>query len=154
MAHHQESYGVHVELACEGNVLLRHIRFGAVRRYADRMDAEFVRHFQVIDGADARQQQRRDLRALEQRNHGAEIFLVAVRGKAVIDRRAAEPVAVRNLDERHARFVEAARDRAHLVEGHLVTLRVHTVTQRHVVNGDSLALEIHSSSPFSPVVVV
>ena len=66
---------------------------------------------QVVDGADARQEQRRDLGALQPRDHGAQVLLVGVRGKAVVDRGAAEAVAVRHLDERHAGGVERGRRR-------------------------------------------
>ena len=49
------------------------------------------------------QQQRRDARALHARDDGAQVLLVGVQREAVVDRRAAEAVAVGHLDERHAR---------------------------------------------------
>src|SRR3546814_5079967 len=64
----------------------------------------------MIDGADARQQQRRNLRVLHQRNHRAQILFVARRGKTVVHRCAAEPVAVRDFDQRAPRFVERSEE--------------------------------------------
>ena len=105
-----------------------------------------VRHLQVIDGADARQQQGRHLGLLHQRDHGAQVFLVGVRRKAVVDRGAAQAVAVGHFDQRHAGRVQAAGDGYHLLQRHLVALGVHAVAQGHVVDGDFLACEIHGVS--------
>ena len=38
-------------------MLLAHVGLGAVGRHADGAHAQVVRHLQVVDGADARQQQ-------------------------------------------------------------------------------------------------
>ena len=73
----------------------------------------------------------------------AQVLLVAVRGEAVVDRGAAQAVAVGDLDQRHAGRVERGRDRDHLLERDLVALRVHAVAQAHVVQDDLLALQIH-----------
>ena len=62
--HHQEADGVEPELARHADVLAGDVRLGAVRRDADGVDAAVERHLQVVDGADARQQQRGDLRPL------------------------------------------------------------------------------------------
>jgi hypothetical protein len=98
---------------------------------------------QVVDGADARQQQRRDLGLLHQRDDGAQVFLVGVGREAVVHRAAAQAVAVGDFDQRHAGFVEPGGDADHLIEGHEVTLGVHAVPQGHVVDGDLWCLEIH-----------
>jgi hypothetical protein len=145
--HHQEADGIHAQLARQGDVLFGHVGFGAVRGDANGAHAEIVRHAQVIDGTDAGQQQRGHLGALHQRNHRAEIFLVGMRGKAVVDRRAAEAIAVGDFDQRHAGFVQSAGDGAHLVERHLVALGMHAVAQGHVMNGDFFALKIHLNAP-------
>jgi hypothetical protein len=52
------------------DVLLGDIGLGAVGGHADRVHAQSVRHLQVVDRADAGQQQRRDLGLLHQRDHG------------------------------------------------------------------------------------
>jgi hypothetical protein len=58
VAHHQKADGVHVELACQVDVLFRHIRLGAVRCHTHRVHAKIAGHAQMIDRADARNQQR------------------------------------------------------------------------------------------------
>ncbi|MPN52124.1 hypothetical protein SDC9_199778 [bioreactor metagenome] len=138
MGHHQEADGVHLQLARQRDVLLGDVGLGAVGGDTDGVHPEIARHLQVIDGADARQQQRRDLGLLHLGNHRAEIFLVGVRREAVIDRRAAEAVAVGDFDQRNAGGVETGGDADHLVEAHQVTLGMHAVAQRHVVQGDVL----------------
>jgi hypothetical protein len=122
-----------------GDVLFGHIRLGAVGGDADGVHAQVVRHLQVVDGADAGQQQGRDLGLLHQRDDGAEVFLVGVGREAVVDRAAAQAVAVGDFDQRHAGCVEPAGDGLHLVERHEVALGVHAVAQGHVVHGDLLA---------------
>ena len=136
VGHHQEADGVHVELARVGDVLLAHVGLGAVRRHADGVHAQAVRHLQVVDGADAGQQQGRDLGLLHQRDHGAQVLLVGVGREAVVDAGAAQAVAVGHLDQRHTGGIQAAGDALHLVERHQVALGVHPVAQGHVVQGD------------------
>jgi hypothetical protein len=147
VGHHQEAHGVHLQLARGGDVLLGDIGLGAVGGHADGVHAQVLGHLQVVHGADARQQQGRDLGLLHLRDHGGEVFLVAVRREAVVDRAAAQAVAVGDLDQRHAGGVQAAGDGGHLLERHLVALGVHAVTQGHVVDGDLLALQVHRCSP-------
>ncbi|MCY1182737.1 hypothetical protein D9M73_233110 [compost metagenome] len=104
-------------------------------------------HLQVVDGADARQQQGRNLGLLELGNHRIEIFLVRVGRKAVVQRGATQAIAVGDLDQRHAGGVEALGHGDHLLEADLVALGVHAVAQAHVVQGDLLALQIHRAVP-------
>ncbi|MPM99595.1 hypothetical protein SDC9_146787 [bioreactor metagenome] len=141
--HHQEADRVHAQLAGVADVLLRDVRFGAVGGHTQRGDAQFVRPLQVVHRADARQQQGRHPGLLHQRDHRGQVFLVGMRRKAVVHRAAAQSVAVGDLDQRDARFVQAHGDGLHLFERHQVTLGVHAVTQGHVVNGDALAAKFH-----------
>ena len=71
-----------------------------------------------------------------------QVFLVAVRRKAVVDRAAAQAVAVGHFDQRHAGLVQAAGDRCHLLQRDLVALGVHAVAQRHVVEVIFLPLSV------------
>ncbi|MNN46390.1 hypothetical protein D3C81_1607700 [compost metagenome] len=130
-------------------MLLRHVGFGAMGGDADGLHADAVRHAQVFDGADAGQQQRGHARVLQFAQHRAQVFLVAVRGKAVVDRGAAQAIAVGHFDQRHAGGVQAAGDALHLLQRDLVALRVHAVAQGHVVQGDALA---HGVAPQAVVV--
>ncbi|MND48032.1 hypothetical protein D3C80_389430 [compost metagenome] len=54
MGHHQEPDAVHAQLAGRAKVLFGHVCFRAVSGDANRADAQFVGHLQVIDRADAR----------------------------------------------------------------------------------------------------
>ena len=69
VGHHQEAHGVHFQLAGQIDVLLGDIRLGAVGGYADGVDANLAGHLQMVDGADAGQQQGGDLGVLHPRDH-------------------------------------------------------------------------------------
>lgn len=116
---------------------------------ADGLHADVVRHAQVVDGADAGQQQRGHARVLQFAQHRAQVLLVAVGGKAVVDRGAAQAIAVGHFDQRHAGGVQAASNALHLFQRDLVALRMHAVAQGHVVQGDALA---HGVAPQAVVV--
>ena len=58
VGHHQEAGDVHAELAGGGDVLGGDVGLGAVGGDADRADAEVVGVAELLDGADAGQQQR------------------------------------------------------------------------------------------------
>ena len=145
--HHEEADGVESELARERDVLLGDVRLGAMRGDADGGDAAVLREVQVLDRADTGQQQRRDLGSGELRDHTAQVLLVAVRRESVVDRGAAQAVAVSDLDQRHTGGVERGRHRHHLFERDAMRLRVHAVAQAHVVQHDLLSLEVHVGSP-------
>ena len=146
MRHHQKADRVESELARERDVLLGDVGLGAVRGDADRGDAEIFGEMQMLDRADPGQQQRGYFGAFDRADHGAKIFFVGVQRKTVVHRRAAEPIAVRHFDERHARRVESRGDAAHLLERDLMTLRVHAVAQAHVVQHD-LAMGLAHRAP-------
>ena len=58
VAHHQEAGDVHAEVAGGGDVLGGDVGLGAVGGDPHRADAEVVGALEVVDGADAGQQQR------------------------------------------------------------------------------------------------
>ena len=53
--------------------------------HANGIDPQFIGHLQVIDGADTRQQQGRDLGVFHHRDYGRQVLLIGVRRKPVID---------------------------------------------------------------------
>src|SRR3546814_1760145 len=57
MAHHQESRDVHAKAPCRLDMLLRHIGLGAMRRDAHRAHAKIIGALEIMDGADAGEQQ-------------------------------------------------------------------------------------------------
>ncbi len=85
VAHHQEAGHVHAEIARIFDVLLRNIRLGAVSRDANRAHAEIERMTQVMNGADARQQQRRELRVLDDFGDGFDPFPIGVLAEAIVE---------------------------------------------------------------------
>ena len=92
------------------DVLRGDVGLGAVRGDAHRADAAVDRHAQIVDGADAGQQQRRDLARCFSRGITARRYSSSrVAREAVVDRRAAQAVAVGDLDQRHAGVVERRR---------------------------------------------
>ena len=141
--HHQEADGVHVEFACHIDVLFRHIGLGAVRGHTDGVHAQLFGLEQVLNGADARQQQRGYLGFFHQRNDGAQVFFIAVRRKTVVERGAAQAVAMGHFNQWHAGVVQTTGDGFHVVQADLVLLGVHAIAQGHVMQGDFFAFEIH-----------
>ncbi len=64
MAHHQKTDGVHSQLAGKGNMLRRDVRFAAVGGDPHHPRSGLIRRFQIVQRADARQQQGGDFRLL------------------------------------------------------------------------------------------
>jgi len=83
VAQHEEVGHVHSELAGLADVLDRDVRLGAVSRDADRRDAEVVSSLEILDRADARQQQRREPSVLDDVGGGLEPLDVGVRAGTV-----------------------------------------------------------------------
>jgi hypothetical protein len=67
--------------------------------------------------------------------------------EAVVDRRAAQPVAVGHLDQRHAGGIQCGGDRDHLLDRDLVLLGVHAIAQAVVVQHDAAAAQVHEGLP-------
>ncbi|MNT68501.1 hypothetical protein D3C72_2067400 [compost metagenome] len=85
MAHHQEADGVHAQVTRVLNVLLRDVGFGAVRGHPHDAGASFVGLLQVMDGADAWEQQRGHFRVLQHISHRRDPFEVGVGAEAIVE---------------------------------------------------------------------
>ena len=136
VAHHQEADGLQTELAGQPEVLDRHVGLGAVGGDAADRAAVVLRLLDVLLGADTRQHQERDLGFLGRLGGQLDQFLLGGLGEAVVEARPAEPVAVGDLDDRHARGVQRRDDGADLVLGELVALVVRPVAQRRIGHPD------------------
>ena len=79
VAHHQEAGDVHAELAGGGDVLGGDVGLGAVGGDPDRADAEVVGVLELLDGADAGQQQRGEPGVGDVRGGGLDPLPVGVR---------------------------------------------------------------------------
>ncbi len=138
VAEHQEPDGLHAEVAGGGEMLHGDVGLGAVRGDPGHRRPGVPGMPQVVGRAEAGQQQHRDPRAarlLHRRGDQAELVLGR---EAVVERRAAEPVAVRDLDDLHVRLVQRVHHRADLPLGELVRERVRPVAQRRVGQPDPL----------------
>jgi hypothetical protein len=129
VGHHQEAHGLEAELAGQPEVLDGDVGLGAVRGDAADRATVVLRHADVVLDPDPGQHQERDLGVLRGlRRDGDQLLLRCLR-EAVVEGRAAKPVAVRHLDDGHARLVEGRDDGAHLLDGELVPLVVRAVSQ-------------------------
>ena len=153
VAEHEEADGLHAELARGAEVLDRDVGLGAVRRDAHDLHPGGRGALEILDGADARHEQGGDARARGLVGGGGDERELVRGREAVVERRAAEPVAVGDLDDRHAGVVERADGVAHLALGELVRHRVAAVAQRRVGDADvrrHAALPSRASARRSP----
>ena len=130
---------IHAELAAVLDVLLRDVGFRRVGRDAHRRGAGGMRGIEILDGADARQQQHRDPRARHARDGRLDPFAIGVRAEAVVEARAREPVTVADLDGIDAGAIERRGDAPHVGDGILVADGVHAVAQRDVLDVEARA---------------
>ena len=133
---HQEADGLHAHVAGGGEVLQGDVRLGAMRRDPRHRSTRIPRHPQVLYSAEAGQQQHRDLGLPRLVHRGGDQLDVVHGGEAVVERRAAKAVAVGDLDDLHARAVQAVHDAAHLLLGEAVRHRVAAVAKGGVGEPD------------------
>jgi len=134
MAHHQEAQDIHAEFARGLDMLLRDVGLGAMGCDANRPHAHAIGSLQIVDRADARQEQRRQLRMGQHLGDRADPVPVGMGPEAVVEARAREPVAMRDLDRVDLSLIERLRDRLHMIEAILMADRMHAVPERHVLN--------------------
>ncbi len=134
MAHHEEADGVHAECAGRADVFGGDVGFGAVGGDPDHGGAGAMRVYEVVDGADSGQQQRRDPGASDHPRDGFDPFEIGVGAESVVAGRARQSVAVGDLDGVHTRGVERGGDGRRLFGAVLVPHRVHAVAQRDVAD--------------------
>jgi hypothetical protein len=134
--HHQEADGLKADAAGYLEMLDGDVRLGAVGGDPADRGAVVGRLADVFRDAKAGQHQERDLGLLRGRHGRGDQVLVRHGAEAVVERRAAEAVAVRHLDDRHACLVKGGDDAAHVPDGELVPDRVRAVAQRGVGDAD------------------
>ncbi|MCY1216803.1 hypothetical protein D9M72_286900 [compost metagenome] len=86
VAHHQEADRVHAKLAGVLDMLARDVGFGAMRGHAHDAGAGVIGGTQVVDGADAWQQQCGHLGMRNGFRHGCDPFQVGMRAESVVER--------------------------------------------------------------------
>ena len=132
VAEHEEPDGLHAERAGRAEVLDRDVGLGAVGGDAGDRGAGRVGVLQVVHRAEAGEHEDGDLGLGGLVDGGRDELHLVDLGEAVVEARAAEAVAVRDLDDLHAGRVEGVHDAAHLLLGELVAHRVRAVAQRGV----------------------
>ena len=144
---HQEPDRLHAQVTRRGEVLDRHVRLGAVGGDPGHRRARLARLAQVLDGADAGEQQHRDPRGPRLVDGRPDQRDLVDQREAVVERRAAQPVTVRYLDDLHPGAVQGADHRPDLLLGELVPHRVRTVPQRGVGDADLARRGVHAATP-------
>ena len=134
----QEANGLHAEVARIFDVLPGHIGLGAVCGYAHDARAGVVGGLEVVHGADARQQQRRDLGMPDRAGHGLDPLEIGMGAEAVVEAAALQAVAMGHLDGVDPGLVERLGDLPGLFHAVLVADGVAAVAQRNVGNVDLL----------------
>ena len=124
--------GLEAELAGEPEVLARDVGLGAVRGDPADLAAGVLGRADVVLGAEAGQHEEGDLGLLGRLHRGADQVELGRVAEAVVERRAAEAVAVGDLDDRHAGVVEGGHDVDDVLGRELVALGVRAVAQRRV----------------------
>jgi hypothetical protein len=129
---HEEAHGLHAQLPRGGEVLDRHVGLGAVGRDPGHRRPGLAGVLQVRHRAQPRQQQDRDLRRHCFLGGGADQPDIVHRREAVVERRAAQPVAVGHLDDRYAGAIQPGDHRAGHLLVELMSLGMGPVPQRRV----------------------
>jgi hypothetical protein len=102
VAHHQEADGVHAEVAGRGDVLGGKVGFGAVGDDAQHSVARTVGGLELVDFADAGEQECGRLGVLDGGGEGFDPFEVGVGAEPVDPGGAGEPVAEERGDRLQA----------------------------------------------------
>ena len=152
VAHHQEADRLHAERPGQPEVLDRDVRLGAVGGDPGHRGAGLASVAEVVHGADAGDQQDGDLgrgRLLGRRTDQDDVLDL---GEAVVERRAADAVAVADLDHLDAGAVERVHGGPHLRLGELVRHGVAAVAQRGVGDPHRTLGATHAPAPTKRVV--
>ena len=112
VAHHQEADRIHAKVARSGDMLAGDIGFGAVGRDPHGRHAQPVSGPQILDGAYAGNEQSGQSRMLDDVGHGFDPFPIGVRTEPIVEARAVEAVAMRDLDRVDAGLVQRLGDAA------------------------------------------
>ncbi len=134
--HHEEPDGLQAEFAGEAEVLDGDVRLGAVGGDPADRGAVVRGLADVVLEAETRQHQEGDLRPAGGLHRGLDELLLRGVAEAVVEGGPAEAVAVRDLDDGHARVVECADDGGDVVDGELVLLGVGSVPEGRVGDPD------------------
>src|SRR3546814_1874822 len=91
-------------------MLLRHIGLGAMRRDAHRAHAKIIGALEIMDGADAGEQQGGEHAMLKHLGDRADPVPVGVRPEPIVEARSLQAVAMRDLDRIDLRLIERSEE--------------------------------------------
>src|SRR3546814_11994575 len=111
-------------------MLLRHIGLGAMRRDAHRAHAKIIGALEIMDGADAGEQQGGEHAMLKHLGDRADPVPVGVRPEPIVEARSLQAVAMRDLDRIDLRLIERPGARLTITEALLGAYRWTPVAQR------------------------
>ncbi|MNT44197.1 hypothetical protein D3C72_1807140 [compost metagenome] len=118
-----------------------------MRGDANHARARVEGRLEVVRGADARQQQRRDPGVLDHIGHRRDPFEIAMRAEAVVEARTLQAIAVRDLDAVDPGAVQRAGDVLNVLDRVLVANGMAAIAQGHVGDMDFLAGGAHARAP-------
>ncbi len=139
VAHHQEAHGVHAQLSGMLDVLPGDIRLGAVGGHSYDACASAVGIVQVVDGADAGQQQGGDFGVFGDFGDRFDPLQVGVGAEAVVEAGALQAIAVGHFNTVDLGLVQGPCNVLHVLDGVLVADGVAAVAQCHVGDVEFLA---------------
>ena len=137
VGHHQESRDIHPEVACIPDVLLRDVGLRAMGGDAYRSRSGGPGLMQILDRANAGQQQDRYPGPPDVLRNGGDPFQIGVSPETVVEARPRQAISVADLDGVDSGGVQGARDFDDLVERVLMAQRMHPVAQGDVLNVES-----------------
>ena len=141
---HQKADRLQPEIARGCEVLDRDVRLGAMGRDSRHPCADSGRPPQVLDGADARNEKDGNPRVRSLVDRCGDQLELGDERIAVVESRAAQAIAVGDLEHLDVGVVERAHGRAHLLDSEAVRHGVAAVAQRRV--GDP-HVAAHASAP-------
>ena len=121
------------------------VRFAAVGGDPHHPRSGLIRRFQIVQRADARQQQGGDFRLAHDIRCRFNPGDVAVGAKAIVEAGSLQAIAMGHFDGVDPGLIQRAGDLLHLRQGILVTNSVHTIAQRHV--RDIKFFTVHAVAP-------
>ncbi len=132
VAHHQEAHRVHPKRPRVLDMLSRDIRFGAVGCHSHHARPRVIRFAQVMQCADAGDEQCRHLRTLHSACHRGDPLVVGMRPEAIVEAGSSEAVTVCYFDAVHPCIVQGLCDCHCICQRVLMTYCVHAVPERDV----------------------
>ena len=143
MAHHQKAHGFHAQVPGILNMLARDIGLSAVSCHTHYTHTGIVGSFQIMNSANARQQQRCELGMLDHAGNRLNPFQIRMSTKAIVEAGALQTVPMRNFDGVHSGFIKCSGNLLDLINAVLMADGMTAISQSDVGNIKFL-VRVHS----------